>query len=270
MWDTSNANKLGRLCQGIGSGPAPTGQRVAGTNTFYIIVTRTSHPTSARKSATPWSFVRFLLKRMILTAPVSPLAATGFTIRAMLAPTQPRLNSSSSYSTLSSTGKELGSAPSISRTSIWTLLCLIPYMFASNSLTSRTSISRSTISQAETKMAGSTLKFAKAVMDFPKLASLPITFSDCALLLRASTKLLPHQDFGSTNGVHSSSASLWVTLVSNTLALNTSTFFWSYLKKSMVCSVTWPETNLPALPSNWTILANAAASACPGTLTICS
>ncbi len=36
-WDTSYANKLGRLCQGIGSGAAPTGQRVAGTNTFYII-----------------------------------------------------------------------------------------------------------------------------------------------------------------------------------------------------------------------------------------
>jgi hypothetical protein len=36
-WDTSYANKLGQLCQGIGSGSAPTGQRVAGTNTFYII-----------------------------------------------------------------------------------------------------------------------------------------------------------------------------------------------------------------------------------------
>jgi hypothetical protein len=36
-WDTSYANKVGQLCQGIGSGSAPTGQRVAGTNTFYII-----------------------------------------------------------------------------------------------------------------------------------------------------------------------------------------------------------------------------------------
>jgi hypothetical protein len=36
-WDTSYANKLGRLCQGIKSGSAPTGQQVAGTNTFYII-----------------------------------------------------------------------------------------------------------------------------------------------------------------------------------------------------------------------------------------
>jgi hypothetical protein len=36
-WDTSNANEIGQLCQGIGSGSAPTGQWLAGTNTFYII-----------------------------------------------------------------------------------------------------------------------------------------------------------------------------------------------------------------------------------------
>jgi hypothetical protein len=36
-WDTSYANKLGRLCQGIGSGPTPNSQRVAGTNTFCLI-----------------------------------------------------------------------------------------------------------------------------------------------------------------------------------------------------------------------------------------
>ncbi len=37
MWDTSYANELGRLCQGIGSGPTPNSQRVAGTNTFCLI-----------------------------------------------------------------------------------------------------------------------------------------------------------------------------------------------------------------------------------------
>jgi hypothetical protein len=36
-WDTSYANELGRLCQGIGLGPTPNGQRVAGTNTFFLI-----------------------------------------------------------------------------------------------------------------------------------------------------------------------------------------------------------------------------------------
>jgi len=37
VWDTSYANELGRLCQGIGSGTTPTKQRVAGTNTFFLI-----------------------------------------------------------------------------------------------------------------------------------------------------------------------------------------------------------------------------------------
>ncbi len=36
-WDTLYANELGRLCQGIGSGEAPSSKRVAGTNTFFCI-----------------------------------------------------------------------------------------------------------------------------------------------------------------------------------------------------------------------------------------
>jgi hypothetical protein len=36
-WDTSYANELGRLCQGIGLGSTPNSQRVAGTNTFFLI-----------------------------------------------------------------------------------------------------------------------------------------------------------------------------------------------------------------------------------------
>jgi hypothetical protein len=36
-WDTSYANKLGRLCHGIGVGPKPNSKRVEGTNTFFRI-----------------------------------------------------------------------------------------------------------------------------------------------------------------------------------------------------------------------------------------
>ena len=37
-WDTSYANELSRLCQGIGKGTAgPSHQRVKGTSTFHII-----------------------------------------------------------------------------------------------------------------------------------------------------------------------------------------------------------------------------------------
>jgi hypothetical protein len=36
-WDTSYANKLGRLCQGIGTGAKLGTKRVDGTNTFFCI-----------------------------------------------------------------------------------------------------------------------------------------------------------------------------------------------------------------------------------------
>ena len=37
VWDRSYSNKLGRLCQGIGTGDKAGGKRVAGTNTFHLI-----------------------------------------------------------------------------------------------------------------------------------------------------------------------------------------------------------------------------------------
>ncbi len=36
-WDTSYANELGRLCQGIVDGPKPGTKQVDGTNTFFLI-----------------------------------------------------------------------------------------------------------------------------------------------------------------------------------------------------------------------------------------
>jgi hypothetical protein len=37
VWDRSYANKLGRLCQGVGTGDKADGKWVAGTNTFHLI-----------------------------------------------------------------------------------------------------------------------------------------------------------------------------------------------------------------------------------------
>ncbi len=48
MWDTSYANELEQLCQGIGSGATPTSKRVAGTITFFLIDYR-DIPTHKRK-----------------------------------------------------------------------------------------------------------------------------------------------------------------------------------------------------------------------------
>ncbi len=37
VWDCSYANKLGHLCQGLGTGDKAGGKRVAGTNTFHLV-----------------------------------------------------------------------------------------------------------------------------------------------------------------------------------------------------------------------------------------
>ena len=51
VWDTSYANELGRLCQGIGTDPTtPSKQRVAGTNT-----SNPSNITAFHSSAEPTS-----------------------------------------------------------------------------------------------------------------------------------------------------------------------------------------------------------------------
>jgi hypothetical protein len=95
-WDTSYANEHGCLCQGIGSGPSPGTQWIAGTNTFFLITTRTSRLTSTRRSATPWLSVNFALRKTTQIESVSPSAVTGSATQVMLAPTRLRLNSSSS------------------------------------------------------------------------------------------------------------------------------------------------------------------------------
>ncbi len=52
-WETSYANKLGRLCQGIGTGVKPGTKHVDGTNTFFRIEYNDIPAHSRRKSATP-------------------------------------------------------------------------------------------------------------------------------------------------------------------------------------------------------------------------
>jgi hypothetical protein len=38
VWNCSYSNKLGRLCQGIGTGDKAGGKQVAETNTFHLIL----------------------------------------------------------------------------------------------------------------------------------------------------------------------------------------------------------------------------------------
>ncbi len=100
-WDTSYANELGRLCQGIGSGSTPSAQPVSGTNTFFSLTITTYCCTRGKKCAIPWWYVRSVRIRMIRIAPASSLVAIAFASRATLAPTRPHLNWSSCFSTVS-------------------------------------------------------------------------------------------------------------------------------------------------------------------------
>jgi hypothetical protein len=68
-WDTSYANELGRLCQGIGAGSTPSAQRVSGTNTFYSLTITTYHCIRGKKCAIPWWYVKCVRIKMIRIAP---------------------------------------------------------------------------------------------------------------------------------------------------------------------------------------------------------
>ena len=87
-WDTSYANELGRLCQGIGVGPKPNSKRVEGTNTFFRI-DYDAIPVHKRKEICHTLVVwKYDLKKMTPTAPASRLEAVGSAIQEMWAPTQ--------------------------------------------------------------------------------------------------------------------------------------------------------------------------------------
>ena len=59
IWDTSYANELGRLCQGVGKNSTnPMMQRVKGTDTFRVIRYEDISKIEGRKSATPLLYVR--------------------------------------------------------------------------------------------------------------------------------------------------------------------------------------------------------------------
>ena len=48
-WDTSYANELGRLCQGIGTGSTPSLQQVSGTNNTFFLIDFQDIPLHKRK-----------------------------------------------------------------------------------------------------------------------------------------------------------------------------------------------------------------------------
>jgi hypothetical protein len=74
--NTCYANKLGRLCQGIGTSPN-SGKHVKGTKTLFPILYKKSNSSTTGKSPTPRLFARSNLRRKTtLTEHASPLMTT--------------------------------------------------------------------------------------------------------------------------------------------------------------------------------------------------
>jgi hypothetical protein len=115
-WDTLTSNELGCLCQGIGSGKAPSSKSVASTNTFFCI-NYNSILLHKMREICHTMVVYSNQKRMTLTAHKSPLVATASVTLAMWVPTQHPWNCSSSSSTVYSREKVHALAPLILRTS---------------------------------------------------------------------------------------------------------------------------------------------------------
>jgi hypothetical protein len=57
-WDTSYANELRWLCQGIGTGPSPNIKHLRALTPSSLSTTTTSRAINERKSATPWWYVK--------------------------------------------------------------------------------------------------------------------------------------------------------------------------------------------------------------------
>jgi hypothetical protein len=214
---------LGRLCQGIGSGATKSAQRVAGTNTFFIIdyqaipahkrkeICHTMVVCEVRPEKDDPDRTRITIggNRICYPGDVGTNTASLELVKLLLNSVLSRKDAR--FSTIDLKNFYLD------------ILCQSRNMFASRSPTSRPNSSLNTNLKAETEMDGSTLKYAKDVTDCPKQAFLQIIFSAHALCPKVSTKQSPLLDYGAINGVLSNSASSWMTSVSSTLALNIST-----------------------------------------------
>jgi len=201
-WDTSYANELGRLCQGIGSGTTPTSKRVAGTNTFFLI-DYSDIPANKRKEICHTMVVCEVQPekddpdRTRITIGGSRICYPGDvgTNTASLELFKLLLNSVLSrkgarFSTIDLKNFYLDT-PMPDPEYVCIKITDIPTEFI----------------EGRTATLGSTSKFAEAAIAFPRLAFWPTISSDPAFLLKATTRLNPPLASGATNGVPSNSAS---------------------------------------------------------------
>ena len=93
VWDRSSPNMLVCLCQGIGTGDKAGGKRIAGTNTFHIIVyADIPYTTNKKRESTQRWCVRYRKVKMMKIARGAQLGVTSFAIPVTQAPTQHHWN----------------------------------------------------------------------------------------------------------------------------------------------------------------------------------
>jgi hypothetical protein len=270
VWDKSYANELGRQCQGIGTGASPTSKHVEGTNTFFLI-NYNDIPTHKCKE----------ICHTLVVCEVHPEKDD---------PDHTRITIGGSHICYpGDVGTNTAS------------LELVKILL--NSVLSRKGVRFSTIDlknfyldtpmpdpeYVRIKMTDIPDEFIEeynligrdrdgwvyfeirqGCYGLPQSGILANNRFVHAWSWKDLMSLSLHQGSGATNGNHYSSASLWTTLVSNMLGLNTSTSYLIYSRNTTEYNLTWPATNSQASLSHGTTQTGVAASACPGTLTICS
>jgi hypothetical protein len=188
-WDTSYANELCCLCQGIGSGPSPRTQQIAGTNAFLLIdykdilshkhneICHTMVVCKVRpeKDDPDWTHITIGGNRICYPGDVGTNTALLKLIKLILNSVHSRKGAC--FSTIDIKNFYLDT-PMPDPEYVCVKISDIPDKLSWN-----------TTSWAKTATVGFSSKFGKAVMVFPKPASLPTIFSDCASSLKAAMKL---------------------------------------------------------------------------------
>jgi hypothetical protein len=206
-WDTSYANELGRLCQGIGTGPSPNIKRVAGTNIFFLInnhdipchkgkeICHTIVVCELRLEKDDPDHTRITISGNCICFPgdlgtnTASLKLVKLLLNSVLSCPGARFSSINLKNFYLDTPMPDPKYIRIKLLAFWQNLL------------------KNTICKAAIVTGGSTLRFAKAVMAFPRPAFLPTISSDPALLLRDITRPTPPQASGATNGGPSNSVS---------------------------------------------------------------
>ncbi len=224
-WDTSYANKLGHLCQGIGSGSTPLAQWVSGTNTFFLIdyhdiplhkrkeVCHTMVVCEVRLDKDDPDCTRITIggNRICFPGDFGTNTASLELVKLLL------------NSVLSRNGAQFSSidlknfyldTPMPDPEYVRIKISDIPAEFVEEyNLTGKD------------RDGWVYFEICRDVMVFPKLVSWPTIFFTSTSKPKATTKRLPLLVSGATNGDQSNSASLLMTLVWNMWAFNTSTIF---------------------------------------------